>query len=306
MPWSWLFVSWICVTLGLSVAMAGGWLAQKVSGNGGWADSVWSLALGLAGVVLALLPHPLHATPRQWVVAVLVAAWGLRLGLHIAGRSRGAAEDPRYAALRRDWGDRFQVRMFLFLQVQAAAAAFLALSMQLAAHNPAPFPRLIDWAGIAVLAAGIVGEAVSDSALRRFRADKANAGRVCDTGPWALSRHPNYFFEWLGWVAYPLLAIDLSGQWNQGLLALTGPAFMYYLLVHVSGIPLLEEHMLRTRGDAFRAYQARVSAFFPRPPKASPPRMPSGETPTGKTSPGKTSPGGTPPAQMPPDRSTTP
>ena len=262
--------SWIAVSLGLSAAMAGGWLAQRVTGNGGWADSVWSLALGLAGVILALLPHPFEATPRQWVVAALVAAWGLRLGLHIAGRSGKGPEDPRYAALRKDWGDRFQVRMFLFLQVQAAAAAFLALSMQLAAHNPAPFPRLMDWIGIAVLAAGIAGEAWSDAALNRFKADPANKGRVCDAGPWSLSRHPNYFFEWLGWVAYPLLAIDLSGQWTWGFLALTGPAFMYYLLVHVSGIPLLEEHMLRTRPDAFRAYQARVSVFFPRPPKPQP------------------------------------
>ena len=57
--------------------------------------------------------------------------------------------------------------------------------------------------------------------------------------------------------------------WHEawGWLALSAPAFMYWLLVHVSGIPPLEQQMLRSRGDAFRAYQARVSPFIPLPPR---------------------------------------
>jgi steroid 5-alpha reductase family enzyme len=149
--------------------------------------------------------------------------------------------------------------------VQAATAALLGLSMTLAAHNPAPWPRFLDFAGIAVLLIAVAGEGVADEQLRRFKANPANKGRVCDTGLWSWSRHPNYFFEWLGWIAYPLLAIGTDWAW--GWLALSGPAFMYFLLVHVSGIPLLEQQMLKSRGDAFRAYQARVSAFFPLPQK---------------------------------------
>ena len=80
-----------------------------------------------------------------------------------------------------------------------------------------------------------------------------------------MSRHPNYFFEWLGWLAYPLFAIDLSGGYPAGWFALAAPAFMYWLLVHVSGIPPLEQQMLRTRGDAYRAYQQRTRAFVPLP-----------------------------------------
>lgn len=251
----------LAVLVFLSVAMAGAWALQRRTGNGGWADAVWSFALGAGGVALALLPGP--PTPRQWVVAALVAVWSVRLGWHIAQRTVGAHEDARYADLRAQWGTNFQWRMFLFLQIQAAAAAFLALSMTLAAHNPAPFPRVLDGLGIAILAAAIAGEAVADAQLRRFKNDAGNKGRVCDIGLWGWSRHPNYFFEWLGWVAYPCLAI---GDWTWGWLALSGPVFMYYLLAHVSGVPLLEKTMLRSRGDAFRAYQDRVSAFFPLPP----------------------------------------
>jgi len=36
--------------------------------------------------------------------------------------------------------------------------------------------------------------------------------------------------------------------------------------VHVTGIPPLETHMLRSRGERYREYQARTSAFFPLPP----------------------------------------
>ena len=50
-------------------------------------------------------------------------------------------------------------------------------------------------------------------------------------------------------------------------LTLTGPAYIYWLLTQVSGVPLLEAHMKRSRPDAFAAYAARTSAFFPRPPR---------------------------------------
>ena len=266
-----MLVTYVSVAVFLSVAMAGGWAMQWVTGNAGWVDAVWSFALGIGGVVLALIPGLPDPTLRQIVVALLIAAWSLRLGLHIAECSARGPEDARYAALRRDWGAKFQVRLFIFLQIQAAAAAFLALSMLLAAHNPAPFPSPLDLAAIAVLAVSIAGEALADAQMRRFRTNPANKGQVCDTGLWSWSRHPNYFFEWLGWVAYPLLAID-GGGW--GWLALTGPAFMYWLLVYVSGIPLLEQQMLASRGDRFRAYQSRVSAFFPLPPARKPPRKP--------------------------------
>ena len=38
---------------------------------------------------------------------------------------------------------------------------------------------------------------------------------------------------------------------------------MYWILVHVTGIPPLEAQMLRSRGERYRDYQSRTSAFFP-------------------------------------------
>ena len=124
--------------------------------------------------------------------------------------------------------------------------------------------------GALILLAGIAGEALADAQLKVFRTDPANKGRVCDVGLWRWSRHPNYFFEWFGWLAYPVIAISpgdpLSYPW--GFAALLGPVFMYWILVYVTGIPPLEAQMLRSRGDRYRDYQSRTSPFFPWLPQA--------------------------------------
>ncbi len=253
----------------LWVVMSLAWLVERRTGNSGWIDVAWSLGTGLGGVTFACASGgdmaPLGL--RQIVVAALVAVWSLRLGIHIARRSAAGIDDPRYAALRLAWGPAFPLRLYLFLMVQAAVALGLAATIGLAAWNPAKL-GVVDLAGAAVLALGILGEGIADSQLRRFKADPANRGTVCDVGLWSWSRHPNYFFEWLCWVAYPLFA--LSGGWPWGALALCGPGLMYWALRHASGVPPLEDHMRRRYGQAFAAYAGRVSVFFPFPPRSEP------------------------------------
>jgi steroid 5-alpha reductase family enzyme len=200
-------------------------------------------------------------------VAAFVAAWGVRLGIHIAKRTRVAGDDPRYRALIEQWGRDAVRRMFWFLQAQAAVGLVLVLSLCLAAHNPDPNLRIQDVLGVVILGVAIGGEAIADRQLAAFKANSANRNKVCDVGLWRWSRHPNYFFEWFAWIAYPLMAIDFAGHNSFGWLAVAAPLCMYWVLVHVSGIPPLEEHMLRSRGDLFRAYQERTSAFFPLPPR---------------------------------------
>lgn len=248
----------------LSAAMTAGWWFQKRMGNAGWVDVVWTFATGGVAVAGALVPLPGSDVypPRQIAVAVLAAFWAVRLGLHLRHRVLTRPEDARYAGFRRDWGERFQERLFWFLQIQAAAAWPLTLAIVLAARNPAPEPRATDVVALAVIVAALVGEAIADRQLARF---PRGAGSVCDQGLWAWSRHPNYFFEFLGWCAWPIFAFNPG--WPAGWLALAAPVLMYWLLVHVSGIPPLEKLMLESRGDAWRAYQRKTSPFLPLPPK---------------------------------------
>ncbi len=244
-----------------ALAMAIAWWVCVISGRSGWADTFWSFTVGLAGVAAALWPLG-DLTARNWLVAGLVAFWSLRLGLHIAGRTLRGGDDPRYAELKRGWGDRYRGQLLLFLEIQAAVALVLAMAVMAAASNPAPL-GLGDALGVLIAVAAIVGEGVADGQLSRFARNPANKGKVCDTGLWAWSRHPNYFFETLYWVA--LLPIGIGHGW--GLFAIAAPVMMFVLLRYVSGVPPLEQHMLRSRGAAFADYQQRVPAFVPRPPR---------------------------------------
>jgi steroid 5-alpha reductase family enzyme len=259
------------VTGFLALAMALGWWVQRRAGNGGWADVVWTFATGAAGVAYALAPTAgWRPGPRAWLVALLIAGWSLRLGSHLWRRTAVAAhEDARYAQFRREWGAAFQPRMLVFLVIQALASALLTLAMLAAARNPAPFPAWSDVAGLALLFAAIAGEGVADAQLARWRADPANTGGICEAGLWAWSRHPNYFFEWLGWLAYAVIATGPAGAWPWGWVALVGPAFMFVLLRYVSGVPPTEAAMAVSRGAGFADYRARVSPFFPLPPRAA-------------------------------------
>lgn len=255
---------------GLSLAMALAFAVQRVTGRSGWVDTIWAASVGLGGLAAVLLPAEAADPGRRAAAGVLIGLWSLRLALHIASRTHGGGgDDPRYAAMAATWGERAGWRMFLFLQSQAAAALVLVIAVRLAAINPAPFPRIADFIAVALLVAGIAGAALADWQLARFRRG-ARPGAICETGLWRWSRHPNYFFEWLGWCAWPLLAIAHPGEHPWGPLALAAPVMMYWLLVEVSGIPPLEQHMLASRGAAFSAYQRRVNAFFPGPRRGAP------------------------------------
>jgi len=254
------------IAFSLALLMALAWIVQQRTGNSGWVDTIWTFSVGLTGAGSALWPVE-DAAPnmRQWLVAALVVLWSLRLGLHIAIRTAGITDDPRYAAFAREWGLNAPRRMFIFLQNQALGSVPLVFAIFVAAHVPEPTLRLQDLLGAAILLTGILGEAASDAQLKRFRHDPANKRKVCDAGLWRWSRHPNYFFEWFSWLAYPMMALSAGYAW--GWASLLAPVFMYWILVHVTGIPPLEAQMLRSRGERYRAYQARTSMFFPLPPK---------------------------------------
>jgi steroid 5-alpha reductase family enzyme len=259
-----LLLTLFCCSLLMLVA----WRVQQASGNSTWVDVAWTFGTGAIGILLTLWPLPGHGpvTTRQVLVSIAAAAWALRLGSHLLRRALKGRDDPRYADLKTSWGAAYVWKMPVFLQLQGLSVYVLGLFIMLAGRNPAPGPGVLDVIAILVALAAIIGEAVADREVARFAAEPANRGTICEIGLWGWSRHPNYFCEWLIWVVYALFAIS-GFAWFWGVLAWAGPIVMYAVLVHGSGIPPTEAHMLRSRGDAFRDYQRRVSAFFPLPPK---------------------------------------
>ncbi|BFI96132.1 MAG: DUF1295 domain-containing protein [Rhodanobacter sp.] len=256
--------AWLILLLvwGLAVLMmALGWRWQRRHTNTGIVDALWAAGLGGAAVLLALLGTG-AAAPRL-ALGVLGGLWGLRLALHLWRRVGHEPEDGRYRALREHWqGD--QRRLFGFFQFQALLIPLFALPFVAVATNAVASPPWLA-AGVAIWIVGVLGEAVADTQLARFRADPRHRGRSCRHGLWRYSRHPNYFFEWLHWFAYVALAVGSPLVW----LAWSGPVLMWLFLRFISGIPFTEAQALRTRGEDYRAYQRSTPMLFPWFPKRS-------------------------------------
>ena len=237
-------------------------VARRID-NYGIVDIVWSYAFGPVALLYAALAS--GWMPRRILVAALVAAWSARLGSHLRRRVMGhhPEEDGRYRELRVRWAGNFAAEMFKFDLLQAASVVLLATPFLLALGRAEPRFTLLDASALALFCLSLAGEALADAQLAAFKKDPANKGRVCDLGFWALSRHPNYFFVSLTWLSFALFALPAAWGW----LGLIAPASILYLLLFVTGIPMTEEQALRTKGEAYRAYQRRVSAFVPWFPK---------------------------------------
>lgn len=258
-------MSLVLTFVALSAVMALAWVWQRRTRNIGWVDVFWTFGTAAAGSALTIAwVQPNGSAGRRLMVMALVVTWALRLGLFVGARVARSPEDGRYRQIRQEWGPHLQGRLFSFLQLQALVSLILAAAIALAANRPGPL-SLQDLAGLLIAGVAIGGEALADRQMRSFASRPENRGKVCDRGLWSWSRHPNYVFEWLGWVAYPVIAIDLAGGYPQAWIALAAPAIMFLVLRFGTGVPPLEAHMLRSRGAAYRAYQARVPAFLPLP-----------------------------------------
>jgi len=225
-------------------------------------NSIVDIIWGLGQVFLALLGLLSSALSlRQFVLAFLVSLWGTRLAIHIFLRNRGRDEDYRYAKWRRDWGRWWIIRSFFqvyllqwLLQLMVATPV---LSVMLTAS---PTWTLLDYLGLIIFFLGFSFEALGDWQLARFRANPQNRGQLMTQGLWAWTRHPNYFGEVTLWWGIGLIAFAHTTT----PLVFLGPLTITYLILKVSGIPLLE-HKYQSRKD-WQLYAKKTPAFFPRPP----------------------------------------
>lgn len=256
-PWLMIIVGWVAVVIVMSLL----WVRQKQTGKSGIVDVAWSMSV--AGVALFFCWGTSDGlVARRILISVLAMCWATRLAWHVWTRLRHETDDSRYLDLRERWGERYQKRLYLFYQFQAFGALLFALPMLVAARNSSPLGAL-DYLGVAIWLVAVGGETIADSQLKRFKQDPANKGKVCQSGLWHYSRHPNYFFEWLHWWSYVCLAIAAPCGW----LTIVGPLAMLHFIVNMTGIPPAEASSLKSRGEAYREYQKTTSAFFPWPPK---------------------------------------
>jgi steroid 5-alpha reductase family enzyme len=247
------------VLLGAACLM--GWWRQVITRNAGHVDVIWSFGVG--GTALLYLALGEGDLTVRVLTALLVGIWSVRLGSHIWRRVHGAEEEGRYRAIREHYGERVNHFHLFFFLSQGLLAWLFALPHWVIAAHPGGHDGWL-WAGFALGTLALVGETVADRQLARFRRDPGNRGVTCRQGLWRYSRHPNYFFEWLHWFSYPLIAIGAIGA---GWLWLA-PLMMLLFLWFVTGIPYTELQAIKSRGDDYRHYQKTTSPFIPWRPKS--------------------------------------
>jgi steroid 5-alpha reductase family enzyme len=235
------------------------WLWSYKIKNAGVVDIFWSYNFPVIAIVLLLLAPGFET--RKILLCSMVIIAGVRLGTHLAIRvlKHLHDEEPRYAQIRKEWGANAEAKIAGFFQMQAASNVLLAIPFFISAMNTSPELSPFEYAGAALWLISVIGEATADQQLANFKKNPANKGKVCDTGLWGYSRHPNYFFEWLMWVSYFVFALGSP----YGYLAVISPAIILYLLTKVTGIPATEQQSLRSKGEAFKKYQQEVSVFVP-------------------------------------------
>ncbi len=248
------------VALLASFAMLVAWLWQQHTKNAGIVDVVWAFGMMLAGPYYAFT----GAAPLalQAILAALTFAWFLRLGRHLLTRFKAEHEDGRYQTMRKALGKHAGLGFFVFFQIQAGFIWGLSLPFWAVAQNASPNILAIS-SGLLLALIALWGESTADQQLAKFRAQPENRGHTCRQGWWRYSRHPNYFFEWLHWFAYPLMGWGSEYQ----LQLCFAPLIMFAFLYFVTGIPYTERQALLSRGDDYRDYQHTTSAFFPWPPR---------------------------------------
>lgn len=251
---------WLSALAGLALAlllMLLVWLGSLWWRDASLVDRFWGLGFVLvAGLWWCSGPRPDGA----WLVLLLASLWGMRLSLWLSWRNWGQGEDARYRAMREHHGQRFARRSLVTVfALQGVILWLVALPLLVAVREleAAVLMSPLALTGIALFVTGLVCEAVGDWQLARFKADPDNHGRVMNRGLWRYTRHPNYFGEMLVWWGLFALAAVAGGWWT-----LISPVLMTFLLVRVSGVTLLEQHMRETY-PGYAEYMARTSALVP-------------------------------------------
>ncbi len=242
------------------------WLLATLNGRAGIVDAAWGFCLAVNIIVSSLLISVAPVEVRLFI-GLFSGLWFLRLFWHLLRRYQSEQnEDGRYASMRQAMGKFQHLGFFLFFIFQTFLVLLFFLPMWLLLNVEAPawdsgYKITLIIAAV-VMGIAFIGEQFADQQLYRFKLNPEHQGKTMDQGLWRYSRHPNYFFEWLHWFAYPIIGLA-AGQY----LLWIYPVLMWLFLYYVTGIPFSEKQAIKSRGQNYLDYQQKTSIFIPRKPK---------------------------------------
>ena len=241
-------------------------ILAQVKKNNGLADIGWGM--GFVVVAFTSLIYQGDYSLIPLTITALVTIWGFRLFFFLGLRNWNKPEDYRYVAMKEKWKTNLVLKAFIYVfMLQGAFLFIISLPIQLASlvsvHADTTLQIVILVFGVLLWLIGFFFEAVGDAQLKKFKSNPTNKGKILSSGLWKYTRHPNYFGEAVMWWAVWIVSLS-SLAWLTAL-GIIGPAFITFLLLFVSGVPLLEK---KYKDNAlFQEYAKKTSVFFPLPPK---------------------------------------
>lgn len=238
------------------------WVLYLICKNPGIIDGFWPITITVNACLFGLRQAD-HSVYIYLVYACLFI-WLLRLGGYLwFTRILPNHVDKRYVDLSEHWQMKKSLGFLWNFLFQGLLAWVMAMPFLFI--NQMPYIKPLYYVAIVIILSSIILEAIADQQLQSFK--RRYTGKVCNVGFWRYSRHPNYFFEWLMWLGFALVAVSMQ-LW--GWIGLIAPALLLYIMLVLTG-PITEKSSLKSRGQAFKNYQKTTSYFVPwfkRPKKA--------------------------------------
>ena len=247
-----IFINWLCLSLLWSLSL-------KIK-DASIIDIYWGFGfcvIAWSCLLFTYLGGDLIST-SQWIMSALISIWGLRLTVYLAQRNIGKGEDYRYVKMRnaskKDWRFVSYFRVFMFqglLQVIISTPIFLIFSKGNQVES-----STLTAISIIVFSLGLFIETLSDQQMKQFRSDPASTNKIMNHGLWKFSRHPNYFGDFLQWLAVFILSLNTGTLW--GILA---PCMMLFIFLKLT-IRILENAQIKKRPE-YSDYIDSTNMFFP-------------------------------------------
>ncbi|KAF1923176.1 DUF1295-domain-containing protein [Didymella exigua CBS 183.55] len=231
---------------------------------------------------------------RQALLSAAVGIWATRLGTYLFSRiSSDDGKDSRFDNIRTS-PSKFYVAFF----AQATWVSLCTLPVILVNSLPrtafatglgsaiSAKPYLTDIIGLALFVGGLTFEITADRQKSKWVADKKakkHSEQFLTHGLWSKSRHPNYFGESTLWTGIAVAAAGLlvrqpaqaalglgglgaTGQVLVAGLCAASPAFVTFLLLKVSGVPLSENKYDERYGDRkdYQKWKRETPMFVPK------------------------------------------
>ena len=215
-------------------------------------DIGWGVGIALTALALAI-----KYCGMTWLISSLLILWGLRLSLHLFKRNWNGKEDSRYLVYKRRWKKNFWLNAYFNLYLAQGLLQLIIITPLILASSYLEFSAMVPL-GLSIWLFGFIFEAIADMQLAQHI--QSGSKKIMSKGLWKYSRHPNYFGEVVQWWGIFFMVATMSYGW----LAIISPLTISYLIIYVSGIPLLEKKMKSKTG--YKKYMQQTSIFIPMRP----------------------------------------